>query len=106
MRLPRRSPWPFGAHFSTPLRSAATAEPLVIGDVYLLPDHVTYKQNRSFDERFHYRTKSMLVIPMKTHKDEVIGVLQLINRKRDPEVRLSSPEITEAEVLPYDTRSV
>src|SRR5439155_5381889 len=43
---------------------------------------------------------------MKTHKDEVIGVLQLINRKRNPDVRLSSPEITEAEVLPYDTRSV
>jgi HD-GYP domain-containing protein (c-di-GMP phosphodiesterase class II) len=85
---------------------AATAEPLVIADVYLLPDHVTYKQNRSFDERFHYRTKSMLVIPMKTHKDEVIGVLQLINKKRNPDTRLTSPEITEAEVLPYDTRSV
>ena len=25
----------------------------------------------------------MLVIPMKTHRDEIIGVLQLINRKRD-----------------------
>jgi HD-GYP domain-containing protein (c-di-GMP phosphodiesterase class II) len=85
---------------------AATAEPLVIADVYLLPDNVTYKQNRSFDERFHYRTKSMLVIPMKTHKDEVIGVLQLINRKRNPETRLTSPEITEDEVLPYDTRAV
>src|SRR5439155_6713577 len=43
---------------------------------------------------------------MKTHKDEVIGVLQLINRKRNPDVRLTSPEITEEEVLPYDTRAV
>ena len=85
---------------------ASTAEPLVIADVYLLPSHVTYKQNRSFDERFNYRTKSMLVIPMKTHKDEVIGVLQLINRKRNPDTRLTSPEITEEEVLPYDTRAV
>ncbi|HEY6219729.1 MAG TPA: HD domain-containing phosphohydrolase [Gemmatimonadaceae bacterium] len=85
---------------------AATAEPLVIADVYLLPNNVSYKQNRSFDERFNYRTKSMLVIPMKTHKDEVIGVLQLINRKKDPNTRLSSPEITETEVFPYDTRLV
>lgn len=85
---------------------ASTAEPLVIADVYLLPAHVTYKQNRSFDQRFNYRTKSMLVIPMKTHKDEVIGVLQLINRKRKADTRLTSPEITEEEVLPYDTRAV
>jgi HD-GYP domain-containing protein (c-di-GMP phosphodiesterase class II) len=93
-------------HSSLAGYAAATAEPLVIADVYLLPDNVTYKQNRSFDERFSYRTKSMLVIPMKTHKDEVIGVLQLINRKKNPDTRLTSPEITEAEVMPYDTRSV
>jgi HD-GYP domain-containing protein (c-di-GMP phosphodiesterase class II) len=85
---------------------ASTGEPLVIADVYLLPDNVSYKQNRSFDERFNYRTKSMLVIPMRTHKDEIIGVLQLINRKRNAETRLSSPEITEEEVVPYDTRAV
>jgi HD-GYP domain-containing protein (c-di-GMP phosphodiesterase class II) len=93
-------------HTSLAGHAAATGEPLVISDVYLLPDDVTYKQNRSFDEKFGYRTKSMLVIPMKTHRDEIIGVLQLINRKRNPEVRLVSPEIIEHEVLTYDHRSV
>jgi HD-GYP domain-containing protein (c-di-GMP phosphodiesterase class II) len=85
---------------------ASTAEPLVIADVYQLPANVPYQQNRSFDERNNYRTKSMLVIPMITHKDEVIGVLQLINRKRRPEARLRTPEITEDVVVPYDARSV
>ncbi|MEX2177634.1 MAG: HD domain-containing phosphohydrolase [Gemmatimonadaceae bacterium] len=85
---------------------AATAQPLVIADVYLLPEDVTYKQNRSFDEKFGYRTKSMLVLPMRTHKDEVIGVLQLINRKKSADVMLSSPEIVEREVIPFDNRSV
>lgn len=93
-------------HSSLAGYAAATSEPLVIADVYLLPHNVTYKQNRSFDERFNYRTKSMLVIPMMTHKDEVIGVLQLINRKRHPDVKLTSPEITEETVIPYDARSV
>ena len=37
----------------------------------------------------------MLVIPMKTHRDEVIGVLQLINRKRDADVRLTSAEMVD-----------
>ena len=93
-------------HSSLAGYATATGEPLVISDVYLLPDDVTYKQNRTFDEKFGYRTKSMLVIPMKTHRDEVIGVLQLINRKRDAETRLSSPEVVEREVLAYEQRSV
>jgi HD-GYP domain-containing protein (c-di-GMP phosphodiesterase class II) len=85
--------------------AAFTGEPLVIGDVYLLPDGVAYRQNRSFDDTFGYRTKSMLVLPMKTHRDEIIGVLQLINRKRDPDVRLTS-ECVEDEVVPFDGRCV
>ena len=93
-------------HTSLAGYTAATGEPLVIADVYLLPDDVTYRQNRSFDEKFGYRTKSMLVIPMKTHRDEIIGVLQLINRKRHEENKLSSPGIVEREVLPYDQRAV
>ena len=93
-------------HTSLAGYAAATGEPLVIADVYLLPDNVSYRQNRSFDDRFSYRTKSMLVIPMKTHRDEVIGVLQLINRKRDPDVRLASAEVVEREVVSYDQHSV
>ncbi len=93
-------------HASLAGYAASTGEPLIIPDVYLLPEDVPYRLNRSFDEKFHYRTKSMLVIPMQTHRDEVIGVLQLINRKRSPEVRLTSPDVTEAEVLPFDHRSV
>jgi HD-GYP domain-containing protein (c-di-GMP phosphodiesterase class II) len=86
---------------------AATGQPLVIADVYLLPEDVTYKQNRSFDDRFGYRTKSMLVLPMRTHKDDVIGVLQLINRKRNFDAMLTSSEsVVESQVIPYDQRSV
>jgi HD-GYP domain-containing protein (c-di-GMP phosphodiesterase class II) len=93
-------------HTSLAGYAAATGEALAIADVYLLPDNVTYRQNRSFDERFDYRTKSMLVIPMRTQRGEVTGVLQLINRKRDPETRLTSAEITEREVYPYDARAL
>jgi HD-GYP domain-containing protein (c-di-GMP phosphodiesterase class II) len=93
-------------HTSLAGYTASTGEPLVIPDVYLVPEDVPYRQNRSFDEKFHYRTKSMLVIPMSTHRDEVIGVLQLINRKRSADARLFNAEAVEAEVLPFDERSV
>ena len=93
-------------HASLAGYAASTGEPLVIADVYLLPDDATYKQNRSFDDKFGYRTKSMLVIPMKTHRDEIVGVLQLINRKRRADIRLQSEEAVEREVLTYDERAV
>ena len=99
--------------FSVPIDSASlsgyaasTGEALMIADVYLLPEDVTYKQNRSFDDKFGYRTKSMLVIPMRSHRDEVVGVLQLVNRKRSPDVVLSSPEITDREVISFDQATV
>jgi HD-GYP domain-containing protein (c-di-GMP phosphodiesterase class II) len=93
-------------HASLAGYAASTGQPLVIGDVYLLPDDVSYRQNRSFDDAFGYHTKSMLVLPMKSHRDEIVGVLQLINRKRTPEIRLMSDEVVEREVLTYDDKCV
>ncbi|MBA3672599.1 MAG: GAF domain-containing protein [Gemmatimonadaceae bacterium] len=93
-------------HTSLAGYAAATREPLVIADVYLLPDDASYQLNRSFDETFGYRTRSTLVLPMTSHRDEIVGVLQLINRKRTPDVRLSSAEVVEREVIGYDDRCV
>src|SRR6266545_3116221 len=86
--------------------TAVTGEPLVIDDAYFLPPDVEYTINRSFDERYGYRTKSMLVIPMKDHKDEIIGVLQLINRKRNLDAVLATPPDVEQQVVPYSKRTV
>jgi len=86
--------------------TAVTGEPLVIDDAYFLPPDVEYIINRSFDERHGYRTKSMLVIPMKDHKEEVIGVLQLINRKRHADAVLATPADVEHQVVPYSRRTV
>ena len=84
----------------------STGETVVIDDAYFLPPDVEYSINRSFDERNRYRSKSMLTVPMKNHKNEIIGALQLINRKRDPASVLASPEIVEAQVIPFSRRSV
>ena len=50
-----------------------------IKDVYTLPDGVPYSFDRQYDEISRYRTKSMITFPLKTHRGDVIGVLQLIN---------------------------
>jgi HD-GYP domain-containing protein (c-di-GMP phosphodiesterase class II) len=86
--------------------AATTGEPLVIDDAYFLPPDVEYTINRSFDERYKYRTKSMLVIPMKDHKEDIIGVLQLINRKRDFDALLTTAEDVDRQVVPFSKRTV
>jgi HD-GYP domain-containing protein (c-di-GMP phosphodiesterase class II) len=47
----------------------------------------------------------MLVVPLKNQKDEVIGVLQLINAKRRRETKLTSRKAVLAEVIPFSQRS-
>ncbi len=58
---------------------ALTGITLNISDVYHLSGEEEYSFNRDFDNRNNYKTTSMLVIPMKDHEGEIIGVLQLIN---------------------------
>ncbi|HMA40081.1 MAG TPA: HD domain-containing phosphohydrolase [Gemmatimonadales bacterium] len=86
--------------------AAVTGEPLVINDAYLLPPDVEYTFNGSFDQRHGYRSRSMLIIPMKDHKGEIIGVLQLINRKRDPNARLATLTDVDREVILYSRRTI
>ena len=102
-----------GSDFTVPIdhtslagHAATTREPLVLEDVYHLPAGTTFSFNKGFDQRFHYRTKSMLVIPLTTLRDDIVGVLQLINRKRHGDVRLTSQAVADEEVLPYDARAV
>jgi HD-GYP domain-containing protein (c-di-GMP phosphodiesterase class II) len=84
---------------------ALTKTTLNIPDVYDLPPGTSFHFDRSFDQRMHYRSKSMLVAPMVSAQGEIIGVLQLINRKRDPKSKLQTPEDVEREVQPFDSRS-
>ena len=84
--------------------AAATGKILNIKDAYRIRA-LPFRLNRDFDEKFGYRTKSMLVVPMKNQKDEVIGVLQLINAKRNRGVKLTSKKIVQSEVVPYSQRS-
>lgn len=63
--------------------AAETGETLIIKDVYDIPENAPYSFSRDFDKMSGYRTRSMLVIPLKTKRDNVIGVLQLINTKNE-----------------------
>ncbi|HSE42120.1 MAG TPA: GAF domain-containing protein [Acidobacteriota bacterium] len=81
---------------------AMTGKPLAIENVYALTGTEEYGFNYEYDKQNNYYTKSMLAIPMKNHRDEVIGVIQLINKKRDPEKQLLTiDEMKGSEVIPF-----
>ncbi|WP_455756125.1 HD domain-containing phosphohydrolase [Sulfurimonas sp.] len=50
-----------------------------IEDVYETKEF-NFEGTKKFDESTGYRSKSMLVVPMKNYENEIIGVCQLINR--------------------------
>jgi HD-GYP domain-containing protein (c-di-GMP phosphodiesterase class II) len=87
--------------------AATTGEPLVLEDVYEIPSAMPFSHNKAaFDERYGYRAKSMLVVPMIDHKDNVVGVLQLINRKTERTAQIRTDEDSDRWVLPYTEREV
>ncbi|HEX8794018.1 MAG TPA: HD domain-containing phosphohydrolase [Polyangiaceae bacterium] len=78
---------------------------LNIPDVYQLPAGSTFHFDPSFDSRTGYLTRSMLVAPLISQRDEVIGVIQLINKKRDAATKLLTRADVDAQVVPFDERS-
>lgn len=80
--------------------AALTGEIVALGDVYHLPDGAPFKFNNHIDQKYGYHTRSMLTVPLKNTSDEVVGIVQLINKKKDPRRRLT-PDETDHLVVPF-----
>jgi HD-GYP domain-containing protein (c-di-GMP phosphodiesterase class II) len=80
---------------------ASTGTILNIPDAYNIEADKEYGFNIAYDQSTGYRSKSMLTVPMQDHKGEILGVVQLINRKGDVSLRLKTPEDVERFVIPF-----
>jgi HD-GYP domain-containing protein (c-di-GMP phosphodiesterase class II) len=85
--------------------AALQRAPKNIPDVYDLPQGSPFQFDPSFDRRTGYLTRSMLAVPLISQRDEVIGVIQLINKKRDHAVKLLTKQDVDAQVVAFDERS-
>ncbi|GEM_PF-559797 len=80
-----------------------TGKSLRIDDAYNIPSGRAYHHNHSYDMNTGYLTKSILTIPMKDHENNVIGVIQLINKKKSKYDLLDYTEkSTLSSIIPYD----
>ncbi|MGB0564406.1 MAG: HD-GYP domain-containing protein [Spirulinaceae cyanobacterium] len=68
---------------------ALTGRSLNIPDAHNLVPGLPYQLDRNFDRDFAYRTCSVLVLPMQDNKNQILGVLQLINRKHRAELKIT-----------------
>ncbi len=95
-------------------QAALSGQPINIADLARLQDgstgaggegrKPTFRHNRSFDDKTGYRARSMLTVPMLSAMGEVIGVVQLINKKRNPG-RALAPDDIDRDVIPFDQRT-
>jgi HD-GYP domain-containing protein (c-di-GMP phosphodiesterase class II) len=61
--------------------AALTGEIINVRNVYNLPEEAPYSYSDHYDKVSGYRTVSTLCIPLKTNMGDILGVLQLINKK-------------------------
>ena len=67
-------------HGNVSAHVALTGDTVNIPDVYDA-EGFDFQGTRNFDAQTGYRSKSMLVVPMKNHENDIIGVLQLLNAR-------------------------
>jgi HD-GYP domain-containing protein (c-di-GMP phosphodiesterase class II) len=77
-------------HANVSAYAAITGRVINISDVYNA-EGFNFEGTRKFDAETGYRSKSMLVVPMRNHENDIIGVLQLLN---------TQIEVT-SEVIPF-----
>ena len=82
-----------------------------IEDLYELgtdPEKNKYgaKHDKSWDKKIGYQCRSMLTLPMFDISHEVIGVIQLINKKKSKQKNLKNIQDFSAYVEPFDQASV
>jgi HD-GYP domain-containing protein (c-di-GMP phosphodiesterase class II) len=85
---------------------ALHGEIIELADAYRIPKSRPFHFNSSFDEEAGYRTRSLITLPMKNGKGEVLGVLQLINCKRNAKARLADASAVQRHVHPFPERAV
>lgn len=65
-----------------------------------------FVHDRTFDRTVGYQTRSMVTVPMISAREEVIGVIQLINRVSPLVDGLRTPQDFDTAVMPFDEPNI
>jgi HD-GYP domain-containing protein (c-di-GMP phosphodiesterase class II) len=82
-----------------------TKKTINIPDVQDISEEAPYHYDSTWDERTGYDSRSILAVPMLNHNNAALGVIQLINKKRNPADPLRTEADFEQNVIPVDKHS-
>jgi HD-GYP domain-containing protein (c-di-GMP phosphodiesterase class II) len=82
---------------------AMNCESVNIPNVTEMGTAVPYRWDQEFDRVSHYTTRSMLTVPMTTHRGEVLGVMQLINAQDDTGDIIPFSSVDESLIMHFAT---
>ncbi|MDR2694207.1 MAG: GAF domain-containing protein [Chitinispirillales bacterium] len=83
-----------------------TGQFIEVDDMERIRPDAPFKADRSFVCPPGYHCKSVLTMPLINTEDEAVGVLQLINRKLERGITLTSAEQVRAHVYPFSTDDI
>ncbi len=89
-------------------QSVLSADRINVPDLYSLDEPGAgnnpwgFVHGRTFDDKYRYQTRSVLAVPMISARNEVIGVIQLINKRAKGWITLDLPGDFENGVVPFD----
>jgi len=92
-------------------RCVLSSERISVPDLYNLDEPGSgnnqwgFVHDRTFDDKYRYQTRSVLAVPMISARSEVIGVIQLINKRAKGWIELKDPSDFEDGVVQFDSVS-
>ncbi len=86
--------------------SAKSGQTLNLLDVYSIPESFPFNFNKDFDIANNYRSKSMISAPMYNNNNEIVGVIQLINKRKDYKNNKKMIKLEENQIIPFNNEDV
>ncbi len=81
--------------------TASSRQAVNLLDAYDIPATFSFTFNKSYDRESGYRSRSMLAVPMRNKNGEVLGVVQLINKRADYEQRVAGKSLDFEQIRPF-----
>ena len=86
--------------------TAKTGQTLNLLDTYYVPSSFPFNFNQDFDKATGYRTKSMITVPMYNKNGEIVGVIQLMNKRKDYDTNKNGIKLEEENIIPFNNEDV
>jgi HD-GYP domain-containing protein (c-di-GMP phosphodiesterase class II) len=80
---------------------AATGQLLNLPDVHKIEPTAPYRFSKKFDEESGYATRSVFTVPLKTSREEILGILQIINAQDEAKQTVPFSEDDEKMMLHF-----